>query len=213
MKADPVSPLVPPVPLAEQAYHEIMSRLSAGDPDQRLVERELAEALSMSRTPVREALRRLAAESVVEGTPGRGYVVRRFVRRDVCDYYDLRLLFEPEAVVLGANRLPGSRGEDAGRLQAAVESSSFHMAVAAASGNAALMAVIGVLVDHPVGRLLTEDCAGATNEKEAGHARILGRMRDGDASGAAERMREHLEILRRSCVEALRPGDPHEESP
>lgn len=207
MKPDPVIRLAPAMPLAEQAYHEILSRLSTVDEDDRLTERDLADSLSMSRTPVRQALRRLAAESLIEGTPGRGYSVRKYTVRDVHDHYDLRCLFESEAAALCALRSPGgdgggaSGGEAAG-LHSAVGSASFHRALAAACGNAALAAVIGILVEHPLRRLISKECA-ALAEEHGGHREILERVAVSDPAGAANSMRAHLEALRMACLKTL----------
>ncbi|MFB8025641.1 MULTISPECIES: GntR family transcriptional regulator [unclassified Streptomyces] len=63
-------------------------------PGARLRERELAEALGVSRVPVREALMRLAAEGLVVLEPRRGARVRRLTLRDVDELFDLRLSLE-----------------------------------------------------------------------------------------------------------------------
>lgn len=212
MKPDPVNRLAPAIPLAEQAYHEILSRLSTADEDDRLTERDLADSLSMSRTPVRQALRRLAAESLVEGTPGRGYSVRRYTIRDVHDHYDLRCLFEPEAAALCALRSPrgdggGASESEAAGLHSAAGSASFHRALAAACGNAALAAVIGILVDHPLRRLVSRECA-ALSEEHGGHRQILERVGASDPTGAANMMCAHLEALRTACLETLHAQQP-----
>jgi DNA-binding GntR family transcriptional regulator len=63
-----------PPSLTDQAYAALRAMILDLRllPGQRLVVQELAEALGMSRTPVREALVRLAAEALVEGTPNKG---------------------------------------------------------------------------------------------------------------------------------------------
>ncbi|MFJ9054931.1 GntR family transcriptional regulator [Streptomyces sp. NPDC102409] len=63
-------------------------------PGARLRERELAEALGVSRVPVREALMRLATEGLVVLEPRRGARVRRLTLRDVDELFDLRLSLE-----------------------------------------------------------------------------------------------------------------------
>ncbi|MFE6767221.1 GntR family transcriptional regulator [Streptomyces sp. NPDC057689] len=63
-------------------------------PGTRLRERELAEALGVSRVPVREALVRLATEGLVVLEPRRGARVRRLTLRDVDELFDLRLSLE-----------------------------------------------------------------------------------------------------------------------
>lgn len=186
----------PPGLFAEQAYRLILDRLKADDSEDRLVERRLAEAFSMSRTPVREALRRLTAEGLIRRASGQGYLVRRFVHRDVCDHYDLRMLFEPAAAALSATQ-PYDEGDERFEcLQKTQQSSSFHLSVAATSGSAALVRVIGILIEHPLGRLHSGECSSPTGGGDEGHREILQFIGSHNAPGAADAMKRHLTTLR-----------------
>lgn len=75
----------------QSLHQEIVSRLRdmiiEGElqPGERLYEIQLGESLGVSRTPLREALKSLASEGLVELIPGRGAVVRQFTRKDVHD--------------------------------------------------------------------------------------------------------------------------------
>lgn len=64
-------------------------------PGVRLSQQQLAEDLQVSRTPLREALQRLATEGLVIGQANRGMVVAPVPLSDVEDAYALRLLVEP----------------------------------------------------------------------------------------------------------------------
>lgn len=68
------------------------------EPGERLVESAIAEQLSVSRAPVREALAALEREGVVVHAPRRGYFVVEFMDKDVEEIYSLRLLLEAEAL-------------------------------------------------------------------------------------------------------------------
>jgi len=70
----------------------------------RLFEVSLAEALQISRTPVREALSRLAEEGLLNRLPSGGFVVRRFGYADVVDSIELRGVMEGTAARLAAER-------------------------------------------------------------------------------------------------------------
>lgn len=70
----------------------------------RLFEVPLAEALQISRTPVREALSRLAEEGLLDRLPSGGFVVRRFGYADVVDAIELRGVMEGTAARLAAER-------------------------------------------------------------------------------------------------------------
>jgi DNA-binding GntR family transcriptional regulator len=73
-------------------------------PGERVNELELAERFDVSRTPLREALNRLVAESLLSFVPNRGFFVRRLERQDVFDLYELRRSLESAAVMLAAER-------------------------------------------------------------------------------------------------------------
>ncbi len=74
---------------------------------QKLVDRDLAEQLGVSRTPVREALGRLAMTGLVESRSRRGYYVSTFSAEQVVDLYEFRKILEVHAVQLAAkNALP-----------------------------------------------------------------------------------------------------------
>ena len=74
---------------SERAYDEIRKCLLRGDfaPGARLSESELSELCGVSRTPVREALRRLALEYFVRIEPNRGAFVIDWSREDICLLY------------------------------------------------------------------------------------------------------------------------------
>nr|WP_037197113.1 GntR family transcriptional regulator [Rhizobium sp. SG741] len=78
-------------------------RLKGG---QVIVEARLAEALGISRTPLREALQRLEGEGLVRKGDGRNYVVRRVDIGEYLQSLKLRLLIEPEAAVLAIPNIP-----------------------------------------------------------------------------------------------------------
>jgi DNA-binding GntR family transcriptional regulator len=73
-------------------------------PGSRVIESEAAARLGMSRTPVREAIRRLAGEGIIEHLPNRGAVVPAWDLDTVRDVFDLRELLEVHAIRLAARR-------------------------------------------------------------------------------------------------------------
>lgn len=81
----------------------------------RLFEVPLAEALQISRTPVREALSRLAEEGLLDRLPNGGFVVRRFGYVDVVDSIELRGVMEGTAARLAAER--GAEPQALARIQ------------------------------------------------------------------------------------------------
>lgn len=94
------------LPLRDQVRNEIRKRIIYGklEPGQRLIEQALADEFGVSRIPVREALRMLESESLVETIPRRGVVVKVFSRQDLEHLYDVRTALEVQAFRLAAER-------------------------------------------------------------------------------------------------------------
>lgn len=83
-------------PLADEAYRRLSEAMLAGDlpPGSRLVMDAIAERLEISRTPVRDALRRLEREGLVEPTGRKGYTVRAIAADDLAHLYESRIAVE-----------------------------------------------------------------------------------------------------------------------
>ena len=92
--------------LADQAYYRIRELIVTLElpPGSLVSERELMERLRLGRTPVREALRALARERLVEVYPRRGMFVSRVDVRDLAGLSEVRLTLEPRAARLAAER-------------------------------------------------------------------------------------------------------------
>src|SRR5882762_9088878 len=92
--------------LADKAYHAIRGLIVSLElaPGALIDERELIEQLEIGRTPVREALRRLAHEGLVEVYPRRGMFVTGVDVRELARLSEVRAVLEPEAARLAAER-------------------------------------------------------------------------------------------------------------
>lgn len=193
-----------PKSLADAAFEHLRRELLPGGflfETSRLVEADLADRFEMSRTPVREALHRLALIGILEPVPGGGYVPRRFTLREVRDHYELRILLEPMAAGLAARTPDDIRraGLASAELQtdevSAEANTRFHKAVGRLSGNASLSRVIDAAVD----RLSREGvhARGSVADQQQlamGHASILDAIAGGDSAAAESAMREHLRL-------------------
>jgi DNA-binding GntR family transcriptional regulator len=142
--------------LVELAVVRLRREILSGrtDPGERLVEEQLTRRLGISRAPLREALRRLAEQGLVEHVPRRGVRVATLSDRDVQELYDVRDVLERHAI--GA-ALPLRDADLAGlraaldqmreatragdRLQIAEAHRRFHVAVVALAGNRQLTAM------------------------------------------------------------------------
>jgi DNA-binding GntR family transcriptional regulator len=142
--------------LVELAVRRLRSEILSGrtDPGERLVEEQLTRRLGISRAPLREALRLLAEQGLVEHLPRRGVRVVTLSDRDVRELYAVRDVLEryavtaalpvPEAALapLGAALDAMHRATDAGdRLETAHAHRRLHVAVVALAGNRHLTAL------------------------------------------------------------------------
>ncbi len=95
-----------PVSQTERAYAALRGRILEFElvPGAPLLEEEIAAEFAMSRTPVREALRRLASEGLVQSIPYKGAYVRTVSRRDVQDIYESAEGLEGMVAWLAAQR-------------------------------------------------------------------------------------------------------------
>ena len=180
----------------------------------RVHQEDLAAELGVSRTPVREALRRLAAEGLVEMRTNRGARVADIDQGGMRGAYEARLVVEPGAARLAARRrLP----EPLARMRAAVAaqrrslrsversfeaSREFHLALVAASGNDYLLQLVERLWVARIGGTIYERQV-ETQERMVldvrEHEQILEAIEAGDARRAESRTRRHLaDAMRRS---------------
>lgn len=186
-------------PLRDQIYADILTRVLAGElaPGARVRDALMAEALGVSRTPVREALIRLARDGVLDADAGRGFRVRRLDRDELREVGAILAELEPLALRLSpeltpdqldglaemARRLEQTRG-DVGR---AVElDESFHRALLDGCPNRRLLELIATLRQVPRRYLhayLRE--AGRLSLSTLHHTRLLAALRAGDREEAA----------------------------
>ena len=108
---------------AELAYKRLREGIRAGEfrPGQRLRETELASRLTMSRTPVREAIRRLASDGLIEVAPSRGVMIIDLNKQQVRELYALRETLEGAAARLAAQHASPAEIEAMGDLRAHLE--------------------------------------------------------------------------------------------
>jgi len=106
-------------PLRQQVVDRLRAAVIAGElaPGQRLIERELIDRVGVSRTVIREALRQLESEGLVETVPNKGPVVRALSRAEAIDLYRIRASLEALAARLFIERGPAVARD---RLEAAL---------------------------------------------------------------------------------------------
>lgn len=97
-----------PSSLADQAYQQVKASIIQGHlaPGTRTSEVDLARSLGISRSPLREALRRLQEEGLVEAFSGRGIQVTELTPQAVREVYEVRVALERMAAALAAGHIP-----------------------------------------------------------------------------------------------------------
>lgn len=106
------------LPLAENLYTQIQMDIIKGilPAGKKLTEQSLCEQYKVSRTPVREALRQLEIEGLVENIPNRGSFVVGFTSQDIKDIYELRKTYEIQAVKWAIERINDDELDELGEI-------------------------------------------------------------------------------------------------
>ena len=211
---------LPIASVVDHVYLALRERISDGTLRRgaRLHQEELAAELGVSRTPVREALRRLAAEGLVEMRTNRGARVADVEPEDMPTPYEARLVVEPGAARLAAERrLPGpiermraavaeqrAAVSDVGRSFAA--NRSFHIALVEASGNPLLLQFVQNLWVARIGAAIYERQAESPERMLLDadeHEEILGAIAAGDGDRAEALTRRHVAEALQRTLEGL----------
>lgn len=198
-----------PEPLGDRVYATLRGYLRAGRiaTGQPLQEAVLAAQLGVSRTPVREALARLASEGLVLAE-GRSFTVPGLVVGDIEDIYALRFLLEPEALRLVASAKPERKqlapvrkaledmaaAHEAGNGAAFMDANyRYRDAWTALVPNQRLVRAIRLYAEHVrYLRAFTLDDAAVRALVLRGLKRLALALAAGDGEAAAAAMRAHL---------------------
>jgi DNA-binding GntR family transcriptional regulator len=192
-------------PAAEQAAASLRDEILSGliPSGTRLGEAELAGRLSVSRTPIREALSRLAAEGLVEIQPNRGARVATWTTEQLREIFELRLRLEPHAVRQAVPNLSGSQLDELDELAEAMNRADlsrlvelnrrFHGLFIDAAGSPPLAAALrGVTHAAVVHQNFHDYSPDALRRSLNHHVEMVAAARAGDGDWAEAIMRAHL---------------------
>jgi DNA-binding GntR family transcriptional regulator len=221
MSAEIIS--IPRLSLHEQVANRLRQMLVENRiaPGAKLNERELSERLQVSRTPLREALRMLAAEGLVELLPNRGAVVAQMSTQDVSDSFEVIAGLEAQAGELAAVRItPAALAEIRAlhyEMLAAYTrrdlptyyrlNATIHTHINAAAGNRVLTQTWATLNARLQSLRFRSNFDETKWQRAVGeHERMVELLatRDGPALGAL--MRQHLLNKREAVIELMRSG-------
>ncbi|MGQ0549011.1 MAG: GntR family transcriptional regulator [Armatimonadota bacterium] len=188
----------------------------------RINELELAQAWSVSRTPIRDALRRLETEGLVQAEPGRGVVVPQVTLADVDDLYELREVLEGRAARRAAER---ATPEFHARLNALIKAfgaalkqadferlvaidADIHDDIAAMSENVRLARSIkAIRAQVYQARLRSMRAKGRAAKSFREMAKLTAAIRARNGLRAEMAMREHLTSLRADLAATFQAAD------
>ncbi len=189
-------------------------------PGSRLVESDLTSRFGVSRGPVREALRRLTADGLIEHWPHRGAVVRRLTEREIRELFLIRIEMEALAARLAAAAAPERRTGFVAAIQPIYadaprnpceylnENAAFHDAVMALADNLELRDLAArlqlPLIMAQVGDVLTPAVLNASVQE---HRAVAQAILDRDPEAASARMRAHLERAAALALARRAAGD------
>ncbi|WP_461404555.1 GntR family transcriptional regulator [Falsiruegeria mediterranea] len=187
--------------------------LQAGD---RVTETELASRLELSRTPVREAIRMLEVDGLVEHVPRVGATIRKLGYAEVMELYDMRAVLEGTAARMAARTASDIELAELEALNADMVACDdlpqayhlnrqFHLTLLDAAKNRFLIKAMAglqktLLILGPI--ILSDPTRAADSVTE--HEAILRALRDRDASAAEAAMRAHIEAGHRQRLRLLR---------
>ena len=204
--------------LAEQAYHTIRDLIVTLElpPGAPVREPELVISLGIGRTPIREALRRLAQERLVEVFPRRGIFVTTVDLRDLARLCEVRAVLEPEAARLAAERATQTDLDDLQELLAVLElrrrredrwlielDQRIHRTIYRASHNSFLAETLEKYYAHALRiwmlALARTDLGAAVHQ----HGELLDAILRGRGDRAAALMRAHVEAFEEAMRDVL----------
>ena len=231
---------VRPIKVADQVVEELLDGLRAGElaaGDRLPAERELAARLGVSRTSLRDALRRLELLGHLEVRPGDGTYLRvpdsetlsvpfrtlvSTLPQGAADLLEFRSMLEPEVAALAAQRLSAT-GErqllevlerhrtltpDSPRLRLVREDARFHDALAQMAGNTVVVQVLSTLRAMLTDVRLVALPAAGFERTLSDHQRIVQAVLAQDRDGARQAMRDHLEEVTLTYLRASSAASP-----
>lgn len=214
-------PALPQRTMAQQAYDLIKRRIvtTAYVPGAKLNEAQISEDLGIGRTPVHQALHRLAREALVEIRPRKGIVVRPVSLDEIAQIIEARLLTEPYCASRAAAQVTQAGLQEPTRILAEAEKelhgsrsievlmafdNLFHSWISRTAGNEVLSEVLSQLQDRSARSwfisLNDEGHAARVHEE---HKNILRAIGARDGARAAEAMRAHIESFRATILKVI----------
>ena len=215
------------IPLRDQIYVLVRKAIVTGkiSPGAPINEVEIAARLGISRTPVREAVKKVSDEGLVDVFAQNGTFVAHISRKQVEEAYIIRIALELESIRRAAGTINSNQLDDLESIIDAQESAvrrarfdvaiarddDFHRYIAEVNGLTMLWKVVDISkAQMDRCRLLSLPSPGAGQETIAQHRSILAALRAHDAAAAMQALQAHLETSLCNTISYLdaEPGGP-----
>ena len=204
-------------PLGEIVFDYLKNAIISGElkPGERLMEIAIADQLGVSRTPVREAIRKLEKEKFIEMVPRKGAYVSSTSLKDMLDVLEVRKLLEGFATELAAERMTDEtlvsllrthkaflKALDDSDTESMISlDNEFHDMILQASDNAKLIEIATAITEQ-VQRYRLSYFTEVTNfdELREWHEKIYDSIEKKDAKKAGEYAKRHVELIEKAVV-------------
>ncbi|WP_303813723.1 GntR family transcriptional regulator [Selenomonas ruminantium] len=207
-------------PLREVVCESLREAIRSGilKPGERIMEIQLAEELGVSRTPVREAIRKLELEGYVVMMPRRGTYVASMSIRDINEIFEIRTALESLSNGLAADHITDDELEHLqrllviiggyikeGNIEKIVETDiEFHDLLYHAARNERLVGIISNLRDQLTRfRTLSMSYPGRLEETLEEHRLIVDAIASGDRKAASRAAERHMENSEKTLLKAM----------
>ena len=208
-RREPPRPAIRRPALHTQVVDKLRRLIANGDiaAGERLNELQIAATFRVSRTPIREAVKLLASEGLLELLPGRGARVKRLTRQEVLEHFEVIGALERHAVELAVRRMSEAQRAELAALHAGMThafeagdprgyfdaNQKIHRFFVRAAGNAALAAMHEAMTKRARReRPLTLASAPRWNASMSEHAEIIAAALNGEPERAGSAMLAHL---------------------
>lgn len=208
------------LPLRDVVFNTLREAILKGElvPGERLMEKQLAERMGVSRTPIREAIRKLELEGLVLMVPRKGAEVAKITEKDITDVLEVRATLESLAVRLACEKMDQEDLEKLEKLRDDFERAArnkeietlikkdveFHDAIFAATGNDKLIHIVNNLREQ-IYRFRVKYISQMANYdvlvKE--HEEIVKSIKNRDKIKAEEIVVRHIENQERAVIDML----------
>jgi DNA-binding GntR family transcriptional regulator len=212
-----------PIKTGPRIYEEIrrMAMEYRFKPNERINEVELAARLSVSRSPIREALQRLVTEGLITFQTNRGFFCRGFDVEEIVNLSDVRVLLEERSVSLATQRatneqlaslvewwrITAARADSLSSADLTAKDEEFHIRIANLSGNPELARMIeGINTRIHFVRKIEVEKHRRLSTTYTEHTDIAQAMAARDEQRAAKLMHEHISISVADAMSTVKEG-------